>query len=82
MEKKYLNGWLEVQEIEYIDKIDYYINKLRLENLKCLMRVYDNSYDFAWRVGKPQFETLTNIQNNCNSLLLYARALRDKLNEL
>lgn len=77
--REYKDGWLNPREIEYIDKIDYFINNLRVINLNCLKRVYEGSYDFAYYRGKAQTNTLMEIQNDVYFLSLYIRALRDIL---
>lgn len=80
-EREYKDGYLNPRELEYIDKIDYYLNNLRINNLRCLQRVYEGKYDFAYHRGERMYDQETEILNDVYYLLLYTRALRDKLSE-
>ena len=57
------------KEINYISEIDYWLKQLRDEIKVAKFNITDNGIDMTKKV----------INNRCNNLILYTRALRDKL---
>ena len=57
------------EEIKYISEIDYWLKQLRDEIKVAKFNITDNGIDMTKKV----------IINRCNNLILYTRALRDKL---
>ena len=57
------------EEINYISEIDYWLKQLRDEIKVAKFNIRDNGIDMTKKV----------INNRCNNLILYTRALRDKL---
>jgi hypothetical protein len=60
-----------MNEINYIEEIDYWLKQLRDEIKVVKFNVVDNGISFTKKV----------INDRCNNLILYSRALRDKLYE-
>ena len=58
-----------MKEINYIYEIDYWLKQLRDEIKVAKFNITDNGIDM----------TRNTINNRCNNLILYTRALRDKL---
>jgi len=58
-----------MDEINYIEEIDYWVRQLTDEIKVVKFNVIDNGISF----------TKKTINNRCDNLLLYTRALRDKL---
>jgi hypothetical protein len=58
-----------MSEIDYIEEIDYWLKQLKDEIRYVKFNVHDNRIDFSKKF----------INNRCNNILLYTRALRDKL---
>ena len=58
-----------MNEIDYISEIDYWIKQLKDEIKVAKYNITDNGIDM----------TRNTINNRCNNLILYTRALRDKL---
>jgi hypothetical protein len=57
------------EEINYISEIDYWLKQLRDEIKVAKFNITDNGI----------YMTRNIINNRCNNLILYTRALRDKL---
>jgi hypothetical protein len=57
------------EEINYILEIDYWLKQLKDEIKVAKFNITDNGIDMTKKV----------INNRCNNLILYTRALRDKL---
>jgi hypothetical protein len=58
-----------MNEIDYISEIDYWLKQLRHEIKVAKYNITDNGIDM----------TRNTINNRCNNLILYTRALKDKL---
>jgi len=58
-----------MNEINYINEIDYWLKQLRDEIKIVQFDIINNGIDM----------TRKTINNRCNNLILYTRALRDKL---
>jgi hypothetical protein len=58
-----------MNEIDYISEIDYWLKQLRDEIKVAKFNITDNGIDMTRNI----------INNRCNNLILYTRALRDKL---
>ena len=58
-----------MDEINYIEEIDYWLKQLIDEIKVAKYNITDNGIDM----------TRNTINNRCNNLILYTRALRDKL---
>jgi hypothetical protein len=58
-----------MNEIDYISEIDYWLKQLRDEIKVVKFNITDNGIDM----------TRNTINNRCNNLILYTRALKDKL---
>jgi hypothetical protein len=58
-----------IEEINYISEIDYWLKQLRDEIKVAKFNIADNGIDM----------TRKTINNRCNNLILYTRALRDRL---
>jgi hypothetical protein len=58
-----------LKEINYISEIDYWLKQLKDEIKVAKYNITDNGIDMTKKV----------INNRCNNLILYTRALRDKL---
>lgn len=58
-----------MNEHNYIEEIDYWLRQLRDEIKVVKFNVLDNGVDYTKKI----------INNRCNNVLLYTRALRDKL---
>ena len=58
-----------MNEINYISEIDYWLKQLKDEIKVAKFNITDNGIDMTKKV----------INNRCNNLILYTRALRDKL---
>jgi hypothetical protein len=58
-----------MNEHNYIEEIDYWLRQLRDEIKVVKFNVLDNGIDYTKKL----------INNRCNNVLLYTRALRDKL---
>ena len=58
-----------MNEIDYISEIDYWLKQLMDEIKVAKYNITDNGIDMTKKV----------INNRCNNLILYTRALRDKL---
>lgn len=59
----------DINEIDYIQEIDYWLKQLRDEIKVAKYNITDNGIDMVRNT----------INNRCNNLILYTRALRDKL---
>jgi hypothetical protein len=57
------------EEINYISEIDYWLKQLRDEIKVAKFNITDNGIDMTKKV----------INNRCNNLILYTRALKDKI---
>jgi hypothetical protein len=57
------------EEINYIPEIDYWLKQLRDEIKVAKFNITDNGIDMTKKV----------INNRCNNIILYSRALRDKI---
>ena len=57
------------EEINYISEIDYWLKQLRDEIKVAKYNITDNGIDMTKKV----------INNRCNNLILYTRALKDKI---
>jgi hypothetical protein len=60
-----------LDEINYIEEINYWLRQLENEIEVVKFNVVDNGISFTKKV----------INDRCNNLILYSRALRDKLYE-
>jgi hypothetical protein len=58
-----------MDEIDYISEIDYWLKQLRDEIKVAKFNITDNGIHMTKKV----------INNRCNNLILYTRALKDKL---
>jgi len=58
-----------MNEIDYIQEIDYWLKQLKDEIKVAKFNITDNGIDM----------TKNTINNRCNNLILYTRALRDRL---
>lgn len=58
-----------MNKIDYIQEIDYWLKQLRDEIKVAKYNITDNGIDMVRNT----------INNRCNNLILYTRALRDKL---
>ena len=58
-----------MDEINYIEEIEYWLKQLRDEIKVVKFNIQDNGIEFTQKT----------INNRCNNLILYSRALRDKL---
>ena len=58
-----------MKENNYIDEIEYWLKQLKDEIKVAKFNITDNGIDM----------TRNTINNRCNNLILYTRALRDKL---
>jgi hypothetical protein len=58
-----------LNEIDYISEIDYWLKQLMDEIKIAKFNITDNGIDMTKKV----------INNRCNNLILYTRALKDKL---
>jgi len=58
-----------MNEIDYIQEIDYWLKQLRDEIKVAKYNITDNGIDMTRNI----------INNRCNNLILYTRALRDKI---
>ena len=58
-----------MNEIDYISEIDYWLKQLRDEIRVANYNITDNGIDMTRII----------INNRCNNLILYTRALKDKL---
>jgi hypothetical protein len=58
-----------MSEINYISEIDYWLKQLKDEIKVAKFNITDNGIDTTKKV----------INNRCNNLILYTRALKDKL---
>jgi len=58
-----------LKENNYIDEIEYWLKQLKDEIKVAKFNITDNGIDM----------TRNTINNRCNNLILYTRALRDKL---
>jgi hypothetical protein len=58
-----------MREIDYINEIDYWLKQLRDEIKIVKFDIINNGIDMTKKI----------INNRCNNLILYNRALRDKL---
>jgi hypothetical protein len=58
-----------MDEIDYINEIDYWLKQLRDEIKVAKFNIRDNGI----------YMTRNIINNRCNNLILYCRALRDKI---